>query len=730
MRTVEIHVAPGGRDTWSGRFAAENATRTDGPVASLLEARQRARRAVREQAGASVRVLLHAGLYRLDAPVEFDGRDSGPVSYEAAGDGPVVLDGGVEVRGWVETTINGCAAWVTDAAPLLAAGCSLRSLFVDGQRRPRPAWPVPENEWLWIESVPGHDLDAALYDGAHAFIARPGDIDPSWANLTDIEVICSHFWVSERMPIASYDPDTRRVVSSRQSIFCLRDSYSPRWAKYRLENVFAALRQPGQWYHDRKEGRLIYLPRDGESPEHTRVLAPRAFQLLRVAGEPGAVVQGLHFRGLKFCHTEWLQSDGHGRWWEPGRPAATWKPRDSYAHNLGGPPPEGRPYATTPQAAFELPGVLHFTHAADCVVEDCTIEHTGFHGIVAAEGCTRLRFSGNTLRDLGAGGILADGGAAGSAQERHTSHLAITDNTIEGNGHVFPGACGIATLHGYRHVIAHNRLSDLTYSGISCGWVWGYEESISREIRIEHNHIHGLGRRAGLSDLGGIYLLGVQPGTVVRGNVVHDLAMANYGAWGIYLDQGASFVTVEGNVVLRTQSEAYHEHWGRQNLVRGNLFALSRTPGVVRICPEPWGDEVAYPAPGGLFTGNVLVSEGQPIYVDHENYLAAPQVTFAANILWDQARTTELVAWDHAPWPHHTARDPFGGPRTFTLADLQGRGLERHSTIQDPGIDFQSTPPVYRSPETLARDLGFRLPDVSQAGPRQAGSVCTGKDPR
>ena len=69
-------------------------------------------------------------------------------------------------------------------------------------------------------------------------------------------------------------------------------------------------------------------------------------------------------------------------------------------------------------------------------------------------------------------------------------------------------------MHTYENVIAHNEIADLNYTGISCGWVWGYENSITRENLIEKNHIHDIGNGV-LSDMGGIYLLGNQQGTIV-----------------------------------------------------------------------------------------------------------------------------------------------------------------------------------------------------------------------
>ena len=41
---VFLHVAPDGNDSWSGRLAAPNAARTDGPLAAIRQARDQLRK--------------------------------------------------------------------------------------------------------------------------------------------------------------------------------------------------------------------------------------------------------------------------------------------------------------------------------------------------------------------------------------------------------------------------------------------------------------------------------------------------------------------------------------------------------------------------------------------------------------------------------------------------------------------------------------------------------------
>ena len=142
---VLLHVAPDGNDAWSGRLAAPNAARTDGPLATIRQARDQLRKL--KAAGGfkqPVRVQIHGGTYRLSAPITFAPEDSGsetaPIAYAAAPGQRPILSGGVPVTGWKKQARG--PIWAAIVSGVKEGQWHPRSLFVNGRR----ATPAPHAE--------------------------------------------------------------------------------------------------------------------------------------------------------------------------------------------------------------------------------------------------------------------------------------------------------------------------------------------------------------------------------------------------------------------------------------------------------------------------------------------------------------------------------------------------------------------------------------------------------
>ncbi len=710
---MELYVSPQGKDRWSGRLAEPAADGSDGPLASLAGVRDRLRvwrgghfnpswgRADTPLDGA-VTVHMRGGVYPVAAPVVFGPQDSYPITFRAWGDGEPILDGGVRITEWESTQVNGVTAWVADLPTVRDGSWAFRQLFVNGARAPRPRF--PKADLFRMESVPGMPAHASWGHGGYTrFVAAAGDVD-RFSQFAGVEVVYVHFWIEERSPVAGFDRDTRTVTMSRPSTAPLVGAHSTQLADYYLDNVFEALTEPGEWYLDPQAGKLYYLPRPGETPENTEVWAPRCLQLLALCGDPDEqrYVEHLRFEGLTFRHTDWRHPD------EAKVPLyGSWRLQPTHAQDHGygrRQSREGR--ASAYQAASDLPGVITFEAARHCALRHCRVEHVGWYGVDVGDACEHVDVVHSTLRDLGAGGVKINGAAAHEAEvaRRRTGHGRIADNEITAGGRVFHSAVGVLSMNACHMIIVHNHIHDLFYTGVSCGWEWGYQENISHDNLIAWNHIHHLGQGL-LSDMGGIYTLGVQPGTVLRNNLIHDVRSAHYGGWCIYPDEGSSHLLIEHNVCYDADRNAFHQHYGRENVVRNNIFAF----GGEAVCTYSQHE----PHRGFSFTRNILVTAGKPVWNRvrrNENLglaLERERLVADLNLIYDSTGADLFVESGGAP---------------YGLEQWRQAGLDVHSLCGDPCFADLAGRDLTLTEASPAWSLGFEPIDLRQVGPRADGN--------
>ncbi len=661
----EFFVAPGSYSKWSGTLPEANAEGSDGPFPSIERARDYLRA---HPSPGPVTVWLREGTYQLDEPLRFGPEDTLPVTWAAWPNEKVVISGGMHLTGWRECERNGRRTWVHPLPPELR-GC--RQLFVDGRRATVPT--LPREGCYVMADVPGVSLEGFMSgEPGDRFYAAPGDF-AAFANLHDVDVVAYHFWTEERLPVRSFDPATGLVTCGRTSVWPLQDDAVASYARYRIEHVREALDTPGQWYRDRDAGELLYLPLPDEDLATTDLRVPRLGQLLLVDGDAagGRPAGNLCFRGISFAHSEWRHHPEAG---------------------------------SDRQAAISVPAAVEVAEATNCSFEDCSFTHLGGYGLELGPGSVACRVQGCTFADCGGGGIKAIGVEVdGEPYLANHAHV-IADNEICDCGLVFASAVGVLLVHTWDVEVSHNHIHHLEYSGISCGWIWGYGPSATRDVLIARNHIHHLGSGL-LNDMGGIYTLGVQPGTVLRGNRIHDIRMHNYGGWAIYADEGSSHLVVEDNVCYNTDSEAFQLHYGRENQVRNNIFALSEL-GQVSL--------TAFERERSLtFAYNIVITDGRPVFTARDGEdLAKPGIVSDCNCLWDLAG---------AVFSANQRRDRTGATaysRRLDLAAMRERGYDLHSLDADPGCADPAGGDFTLPPDSPAYALGFRPFDQTAVGPR------------
>jgi hypothetical protein len=206
------------------------------------------------------------------------------------------------------------------------------------------------------------------------------------------------------------------------------------------------------------------------------------------------------------------------------------------------------------------PAAVTVRNARRVIFEGCTFEHLASAGLDFVSGASSNRVQGCTFRDVGGNGIQL-GEFSQTNVETHTpwnprdqrkicADEVIRDNVFTDCGSEDWGCVGICAGYVKGVQIVHNDLSQLPYSGISLGWGWTKMTNALRDNLVLANRIHQVGQRLG--DLGGIYTLSAQPGTVVAQNCIAEITPNRFvpdpDHWFyLYLDEGSSFITVRDN---------------------------------------------------------------------------------------------------------------------------------------------------------------------------------------
>jgi hypothetical protein len=654
-KSVQIFVATNGDDGWSGQLEKPTPDRRDGPVATIQAALKLVRDIRRSGAKGpdEVIIMLRGGTHSIRTPVLIQPEHTGEsarasLRIEAYRKETPILSGGVNLTGWSRVP-GDTNLWQAPVPDIGRGAWAFHQLFINGNRKQRAR--SPNTGFFQIEGE-------YLSDKPTKFKYRRGDIRKSWADAGDVEVTGLQKWIDYRQPIVAIDEANDTVTLAGSIAAHTREPN----ARYYVENARDALDSPGEWFLDRARGVVLYWPEPGENLKSADIIVPALeSELIRIEGDfaKKRPVRNLTLRGFTFACTDWnVGTNGY----------------------------------TDTQAAVGIHGDIIAEGAVDCSIEDCTFARLAGYGLELGRGCQRFRITGNEFVDLGAGGIrLGEPAKRTDASEQNFGHV-VSDNHLHRLGRVFAPAVGVIIFQSGKNQIAHNHIHDLYYTAVSVGWNWGYQETPCRENVIEFNRMHHIGQGM-LSDMGGVYTLGIQKGTVIRNNLIHDVMSHGYGGWGLYTDEGSTEILLQNNIVYRCKSAGFHQHYGRDNVIRNNIFAFGREHQLMRSREE---------------SHNSFVFERNIVYLDSGDVLGS----YWSN---NNFRIDHNVYFDTRTGAAPEAMKFAGVP----LKEWQSRGHDRNSIIADPRFVDASRNDFRLKVDSPALKIGFEPIDASDIGIRR-----------
>lgn len=566
---IFVAPAPKGDDRQDGTKATPLRT-----VAAAIRAAREHRRLQRfkDSAETAIEIILSDGIYTPDATLIFHTEESGdagaPLLIRSSRPGGAVISGGRQITGWRLVNSEDAEA---AGLPATALGhvyeatlpdndgyfLNFRQLWVAGQKAIRAESGNGGGHGRPMQRILSWD-----HQDQSCWIPWQSNIDIR--HLSGMEMLIHQWWAiaqlrvktwhlqGDSMQLHFYQPESKLQSEHPWPAPWISDKTGN--SAFYLTNAISFLDAPGEWYLDRPGQKIYYWPRKGEDLGKDKVTLPYLTTLVKVEGTIDQPVHDICFKDIGFQYSGWLRPSEKGH--VPLQ--AGMYLLDAYKLQQPGTLEkkglENQAWIGRPAAAVAVQYGDHIQFRG------CTFEHLASTGLDLVKGTHDNLIQGNLFKDIGGTGIQV-GIYADPAFETHLAYLpknmaevstrdSLIDNLVTDVTNEDWGCVGISAGYVKDILIEHNEVSDVSYSGICVGWGWTKEKNAMSGNRILRNKVTHYGKR--MYDVGGLYTLSAQPGSLIAENYIDSIYKAPYphdpDHWFyFYLDEGSAYITLQDN---------------------------------------------------------------------------------------------------------------------------------------------------------------------------------------
>lgn len=558
-KSAFIYVSPNAGEAGKGTF--------DSP-ADILGALSIAKNRAKDTDG-NVYVMLKADEYKLADTLKITAEQSGVngnvifCSYGGENGEKATISGGIEVSGWevYDSAKNIYRAKVEDESIE-----NFRQLYINGSRATRARSDIAP---MVAEKT---DEGYILNDVSLLNLSQPDDA----------EFVYFQEWTNPRCGIESVTDNGDGTSTVIMNNYCwtqfLRKRYLEPQAPSYVENAYEFLDTQGEWYFNKNDRYVYYMPRTFEDMTSAKATVPTVETLLSIGGTYTNPVKNIIFKNLEFAYSTWIYPDTYGY-----SDAQAGKLRDRLDENGNGDDP-------CPDAAVEV------THADNVNFEDCTFNKLGMSAVSMLWGITNCRISGSRFGDISGSGIYLGtpykDDVCTNWRNDICRNISIENNYFHDLALDYKSCVPISTIHMYDVNISHNEIFNVPYSGI-------HGESGIGTDRTGHTYNENFLNRV-LNDVtydgGSIYVTGKsgaasEPWNEIKGNYIKNQLN---GYAGLYTDNKSSGWMLSDNVIDFSGVDKWSAgklQWFL-NIGSSNIFADNNytTTDGINILKDFWED--------------------------------------------------------------------------------------------------------------------------------------------